>query len=311
MGKLAQALGILKDLGFPSEQQNERSAYTLLALLDLKPNESWNTIQNPSIGVTPIMKWIENIYLKTYAPNSRETFRRFTLHQFIDAGICLYNPDKPDRPVNSPKACYQIAPEVLEVLKCYGSSKWNEELKKWLSNKKTLIQKYAMERNLSKIPVTLSNGSRVYLSPGDHSKLIRDIVEDFAPRFIGGAEVVYLGDTGAKDDFLDEEKLESLGVIVDRKGKLPDVVMYLESENWLVLIESVTSHGPIDGKRYSELNDLFSQSTAGLVLVSVFPNRVTMNKFLTHISWETEVWVADSPTHMIHFNGDKFLGPHQ
>jgi adenine-specific DNA-methyltransferase len=311
MGKLAQAIGILTDLGFPPEQQNERSAYTLLALLDLKPNEPWNTIQTPIIGVTPIMQWILEVYSKSYAPNSRETVRRSTLHQFIDGGICLYNPDKPDRPVNSPKTCYQIAPEVLEVLKCYGSSKWDKELRKWLSNRKTLTEKYAMQRNLSKIPVTLSNGLEVHLSPGDHSKLIRDIVEDFAPRFIGGAEVVYLGDTGAKDDCLDEEKLESLGVIVDRKGKLPDVVMYLQSEDWLVLIESVTSHGPIDGKRYSELNDLFNQSTAGLVFVSAFPDRATMNKFLTQISWETEVWVADSPTHMIHFNGDKFFGPHQ
>jgi adenine-specific DNA-methyltransferase len=311
MGKLAQAIGILTDLGFPPEQQNERSAYTLLALLDLKPNEPWNTIQTPIIGVTPIMQWILEVYSKSYAPNSRETVRRSTLHQFIDGGICLYNPDKPDRPVNSPKTCYQIAPEVLEVLKCYGSSKWDKELRQWLSNRKTLTEKYAMQRNLSKIPVTLSNGLKVHLSPGDHSKLIRDIVEDFAPRFIGGAEVVYLGDTGAKDDFLDEEKLESLGVIVDRKGKLPDVVMYLQSEDWLVLIESVTSHGPIDGKRYSELNDLFNQSTAGLVFVSAFPDRATMNKFLTQISWETEVWVADSPTHMIHFNGDKFFGPHQ
>ena len=311
MGKLEQAIGILTDLGFPPEQQNERSAYTLLALLDLKPNEPWNTIQTPIIGVTPIMQWILEVYSKSYAPNSRETVRKSTLHQFIDGGICLYNPDKPDRPVNSPKTCYQIAPEVLEVLKCYGSSKWDKELRKWLSNRKTLTKKYAMERNLSKIPVTLSNGLKVHLSPGDHSKLIRDIVEDFAPRFIGGAEVVYLGDTGAKDDFLDEEKLESLGVIVDRKGKLPDVVMYLQSEDWLVLIESVTSHGPIDGKRYSELNDLFNQSTAGLVFVSAFPDRATMNKFLTQISWETEVWVADSPTHMIHFNGDKFFGPHQ
>ena len=311
MGKLAQAIGILTDLGFPPEQANERSAYTLLALLDLKPNEPWNTIQPPMIGVNPIMQWMLEVYSKSYASGSRETVRRFTLHQFIEGGICLYNPDKPDRPVNSPQTCYQIAPEVLEVLKCYGSSKWDKELRKWLSNRKKKKKKYAMERNLSKIPVTLSNGLEVHLSPGDHSKLIRDIVEDFAPRFIGGAEVVYLGDTGAKDDFLDEEKLESLGVYVDRKGKLPDVVMYLQSEDWLVLIESVTSHGPIDGKRYSELNDLFNQSTAGLVFVSAFPDRVTMNKFLTQISWETEVWVADSPTHMIHFNGDKFFGPHQ
>jgi len=309
--KKSQALNILRDFGFPPEQQNDRSAYTLLALLDLKPHGSWAQITPSLIGVTPIMNWISEEYSKSYAPNSRETFRRYTLHQFISGGICLYNPDKPERPVNSPKACYQIAPEILKVLKTYGSDQWKDSLKCWLSDKKTLSEQYAMVRDQELVPIEFPDGSQVTLSPGDHSELIRNIVEDFAPRFIGGAEVIYLGDTGAKEDFLDKKKLKSLGVVVDQKGKLPDVVMYLKKKNWLILIESVTSHGPIDGKRYAELNALFDAAIPDLVFVSAFPSRSIMNKFLTQISWETEVWVADSPTHMIHFNGDKFLGPHK
>ncbi len=168
-----------------------------------------------------------------------------------------------------------------------------------------------MQREMEMIPLTLHDGTEIKLSPGVHSRLIHDIVVEFGPRFAPGAEVVYLGDTGAKEDFLNKEKLYSLGITVNRKGKLPDVVLYCENKNWLYLIESVTSHGPVDGKRHGELSSLFKGSKAGLVYVTAFPDRRTMGKFLADISWETEVWTSDAPTHMIHFNGDRFLGPHE
>ena len=114
--KIDRALEILALLGMPKAQQNERSALTLLSLIDLKPDGSWADLKRPMIGVTPIMNWCEEFYGKKYAPNTRETFRRQTLHQFIDGGLCLYNPDKPDRAVNSPKACYQITIELFDIL---------------------------------------------------------------------------------------------------------------------------------------------------------------------------------------------------
>ena len=104
--RIDEALSVLRALGLPREQQNERSALTLLAVLDLSPTDPWEQADTPLIGVTPIMEWVENNYERTYAPNSRETFRRFTLHQFVDAGLVVPNPDEPDRPVNSPRYCY-------------------------------------------------------------------------------------------------------------------------------------------------------------------------------------------------------------
>lgn len=105
--------------------------------------------------------------------------------------------------------------------------------------------------------------------------------------------------------------MKKLGVVVDNHGKMPDVVLYHPERDWLLLIESVTSHGPVDSKRYEELSKLFSGSTAGLVYISAFPNRRMLNKYLEFISWESEVWVADAPTHLIHFNGVRFLGPYE
>ena len=97
---------------------------------------------------------------------------------------------------------------------------------------------------------------------------------------------------------------------LDRHGKLPDVVLHFVERDWLLLVESVTSHGPVDGKRHGELSKLFEQCTAGLVYVTAFPNRQIMGKYLPEIAWETEVWIADAPSHLIHFNGVRFLGPY-
>ncbi|MGA9343090.1 MAG: BsuBI/PstI family type II restriction endonuclease, partial [Rhodanobacteraceae bacterium] len=91
---------------------------------------------------------------------------------------------------------------------------------------------------------------------------------------------------------------------------MPDVAIYYSKRNWLLLVEAVTSHGAVDGKRHAELMKLFEGSSAGLVYVTAFPNRSVMARYLSEIAWETEVWVADAPSHLIHFNGARFLGPY-
>ena len=108
----------------------------------------------------------------------------------------------------------------------------------------------------------------------------------------------------------DKKLLSELGVEVDNHGKMPDVILYCSERNWVILAESVTSHGPVDGKRHSELATLFSSTSAGIVYLTTFPNRSIMSRYLGEIAWETEVWVADAPSHLIHFNGSRFLGPY-
>ncbi len=305
-----EAHQILISLGLPRGQHNERSALCLLALLNLTPSKTWAQVENPLIGITPIMDWSGEHYDKLYAPNSRETFRRQTMHQFVDAGIALYNPDKPDRPINSPKTVYKVAPTVLTLLRSFGTPEWHDNLATYLSMSKTLANKYAMDRKQNRIPMQIAPGKKINLSPGEHSELIRAIVEEFGPRFAPGSLLVYAGDTGDKWGYFDAVLLAKLGVDLDSHGKMPDVVLYFAEKNWLLLIESVTSHGPVDGKRHAELNNLFAGSTAGLVYVTAFPNRSIMGRYLSEIAWETEVWVADAPSHLIHFNGVRFLGPY-
>ncbi len=308
--RIDQALQIVKALGMPRAQQNERSALTLLALLGLMPDAPWTNVARPLMGITPIMNFCRDHYGTDYAPNTRETFRRQTMHQFVEAGIAVYNPDQPDRPTNSPRACYQVSEEVRGVIATFGTGTWPARLEAYLEHQGTLADKWARQRSMQMIAVDIPGGGQIKLSPGAHSELIQQVITEFAARFVLGAEVIYIGDTGNKAGYLQEQRLAELGVAMDLHGKMPDVILYSPERNWLLLIESVTSHGPVDAKRRNELAKVFANADPGIVYVTAFSDRRTMARYLGAISWETEVWCADSPTHLIHFDGKRFLGPY-
>ncbi len=309
--RINEAIQVLKELGFPRRQLNERSALTLLSLLEMKPDDSWSKAKNPLMGITPMMVFFNEHYGKTYAPNTRETVRRQTIHQFVQAALVVPNPDNPARPTNSPKAVYQIEPSALKLLREFGKKTWKKRLKGYLEVVDSLKSLYANEREMRRIPAMIGNEKSIYLSPGGQNVLIKRILDDFCSLFTPGGRIVYVGDAQKKWAFFDSESLLNLGVDVEEHGKMPDVVVHFTKKNWLVLIEAVTSHGPVDPTRHKELKELFVASKIGIVYVTAFMNRRTMMKYLNDISWETEVWIAESPTHLIHFNGERFLGPYE
>ena len=309
--RIAEAIDILRQFGLPRAQINERTAYCLLALLNVTPDKSWCDSESPLVGITPMMDFAREHYGKAYAPNTRETFRRFSMHQMVQAGIALYNPDKPDRPTNSPKAVYQISSAAIIVIKSYGSREWAQNIAAFKSMASTLAALYAKERLMDMVQVKVRKGLQVTLSPGKHNELIKAIIEEMAPRFLHGATLVYIGDTGDKWGFFDKELAAQIGLSIEEHGKMPDVVLWLAEREWLVLVESVTSHGPVDSKRRIELSNLFASAKGNKIYISAFPDKRTFARFASDVAWETETWVADNPTHMVHFNGDKFLGPYK
>lgn len=309
--RIDEAISILKALELPREQQNERSALTLLALIGLKPEMTWHDAKDPLMGITPMMDFFQSHYGKKYAPNTRETVRRQTVHQFLDAGIVAINPDDPKRPTNSPLAVYQIEGGLLKLLRTFGTAEWEAGLQTYLASVETLKTAYAREHKMRRIPVQIAPGTTVSLSPGGQNILIEKILQDFCQFFTPGGKLTYIGDTDEKWAYFDESLLKSVGVRIEAHGKMPDVIVYFKQKDWLVLIEAVTSHGPVNPKRRRELGALFKNSKSGLVFVTAFLDRHAMVKYLNEISWETEVWVADAPTHLIHFNGERFLGPHE
>jgi len=308
--KIEQARHLLVLFGMDGERSNERSALTLLALLRLKPKDAWSEASNPMLGTRALMDWMRDVYGRDYAPNTRETIRRFTLHQFADAMLVVQNPDEPARPVNSPKWNYQVTSEALAVLQAYGTPAFDAALRDYLAMVPGLRYRYAAARELNRIPVTLPGGVPFTLSPGGQNVLLKQMVEEFCPQFTPGGEVLYVGDADAKWPFFEAERLAELGVTVDQHGPMPDLVVYLPDKDWLVLMEAASSHGPVNSRRRGELAALFSDATPGLVYVSCFPDRREMRKYLHEIAWGTEAWCADNPTHLIHFNGERFLGPY-
>lgn len=308
MGKLEEAKDILKQLGLPKAQQNDRSAYTLLALLDLREDDEWKDSSNKLIGIHEIMQFIGSNYGLVYAENSRETIRRQTIHQFEQAGLIERNADDPTRPTNSPNTVYSIIPETLKVIKSYGTKNWNNELESFLKNKKTLAEIYLSKRKIHKIPVKIGDKEIVF-SPGEHNELQKLIIEEFGARFAKGSKLLYVGDTANKNLYKLERELESIGIPITQHDKLPDVVLYDEQKNWLFLCEAVTSHGPVSPKRYIELEEMLDSCECGRVYVSCFLDIQTFKKYADEIAWETEVWIASMPDHMLHYNGDRFIGP--
>lgn len=309
--RIREALNILQALGLPRQQQNERSALTLLALLDLKPTTPWSEAMAPLIGITPIMEYMATYYEASYAPNTRETVRRQTMHQFLDAGLVVLNPDDPARAVNSAKTVYQVEARALDLVRTYASDRWAEHLPTYLAVMGSLAEKYLQLREMTQLPVQLPEGKILSLSPGGQNVLVKEIIEKFCPRFAPGGHLIYVGDTEDKFAIYDETALAALGVKMDSHGKMPDLVVHHTAKDWLILIEAVTSHGPVDPKRQAELNRLFSEARPGLVFVTTFLTRKAMVKYLGAISWESEVWIAEAPDHMIHFNGERFLGPYE
>ncbi len=301
---------LLRALGFDEERCNQRSALVFLALLHLRPGDRWSEAANPMLGTRAIMDWIADEYETPYKPNTRETIRRRTLHQFTDALLIVQNPDQPDRPVNSPKWCYQVHPRARDVIREAGSSRFQAALTAYLADVPGLKARYDAARAMDRIPVTLPSGESLTLSPGGQNMLLKQIVEGFCPYFTPGGVVLYVGDADSKWAQFDEAGLAQLGVSVDEHGTMPDLVVYLREKNWLVLLEAATSHGPVDAQRHGELGQRFAKSTAELVYVSCFPSRSEMRRYLTSIAWETDVWCADNPTHLIHFDGEQFLGPY-
>ncbi len=310
MSKLDDALEIIKSLGLPRQQQNERSCLTLLALAGLKKNNSWEKVTRPLLRIWDIMRWMREHYNKDYAANSRETIRRQTIHQFEQARLIDRNPDDPTRPTNSGDTVYQLTEEAATVLKHFRKDDFSKKCEEFITHHGTLSSAYERARNMVKVPVTLPNGSKVELSPGIHNELQRLIVEEFAPCFAPGAVVIYLGDTAEKRLVIETELLKGLNFPEMNHDKLPDVVLYDKERHWIFLIEAVTTHGPVSPKRHAELEATLRDCSAGRVYVTGLMDFAAFKKYASDIVWESEVWIAEFPDHLIHFNGDKFSGPY-
>ena len=304
MSKIEEARQILMDVGMPKKQQSDLCAYTLLALLNIKNQDEWSKATNEYIRIHDIIEFIKENYNITYAENSRETFRKQALHHFRISALIEDN----GLAANSPIYRYRITEEALKLVRNYKTNNWEEELNKYLSTHEKLIKIYENKRKLIKVPIKI-NGKEFKFSPGKHNDLQKAIIEEFAPRFAPNSIVAYVGDTKDKDLYKDKDILERLHISMGEHDKLPDVILYEKEKRWIYFIEAVTSVGPISPKRLVEISEMTTNCGYGKIYVTAFLDMKTFKKFAEDLAWETEVWLAEMPDHMIHLNGDKFIGP--
>ena len=308
--KLKDAMAVLRAMGFGPRQSNEVAGYVLLAMLDLGPRDDWKDAADPLRGITPTIDFVAEKYRLRYAPNTRETIRDEAVKYFVEEGLLVKNPDNPARPTNSGKTVYQIEQTALRLCRMFKTAQWNAALKGYLAARDEIKRELQRARELARIPVRLPDGGQITLSPGGQNPLIKAFIEDFCPRYVPGGTVLYVGDAENKFQHYEADYFKRLGIEIDSAAKMPDVVVHDPKREWLVIGEAVTSAGVVDGKRRRELKELFAGFRSGLVFVTAFATRADMGRFLSQISWETEVWIAEDADHVVHFNGKRFLGPY-
>ena len=302
MDKIEQVRKLLKAIGLPKYQQSNICALTILGMANLKEETPWANASNEWIRIHDIITFVNENYNKSYKENTRETFRKQAIHHFRTAAIVEDN----TKATNSPDYRYRLTKEFLKVIRKIDVS--NRPLKTFVRNHQSLIEIYASKRKMTKMPVKI-NGIDFTFSPGKHNQLQKAIIEEFAPRFAPNAECLYVGDTIQKDLVKNENRLKELGFTITLHDKMPDVVLYRADRDWIYFIEAVTSVGPMDSKRIQEITEMTDGVKAGKIFVTAFLDFKTYKKFSEKLAWETEIWLAEMPDHMIHMNGDKFLGP--
>ena len=302
--KVEETREFLKTIGMPKAQQADICCYVILAMAGIKPDMSWSEATNEWIRIHDIIQFVNTFYGVNYAENSRETFRKQALHRFRTAALIEDN----GKATNSPNYRYRLTEETVQILRTMQTSAWETSVKKFLFYHEKLIDIYISKKKMTMMPVNI-NGKDFKFSAGKHNELQKAIIEEFAPRFAPNSECLYVGDTIQKDLVKNVEKLKELGFEITLHDKMPDVVLYREDKNWIYFIESVTSVGPMDPKRILEITEMTKDVTAGKIFVTAFLDFKTYKKFAEELAWETEVWIAEMPEHMIHLNGDRFMGP--
>jgi hypothetical protein len=314
-----QALEVLEALGVPLDgltaRRQEKMAKAFLAVAGLKPGMAWRYAKDNNdkhqLLSRQIITFMNTHLGENIADSSYDDIRRKDLLLPEQALIVLKSAKNPDANTNDGTRGFALNPAAAIAVRDFGAPTWEASVAQFLQGRKTLAQELRRDRDLARIPVQIKSDVALTFSPGKHNVLQKHIIENFLPLFGFGAKVLYVGDTANKGLFLDQAGLTAIQFFELSHDKLPDVVAYSRKKNWLYLIEAVTTANPITELRRRTLKALTQSCTADVIFITAFPDRTTYRKFAKDIAWETEVWIADAPEHMIHFNGDKFLGPHK
>ncbi len=311
---VCRLLDIFEAIGIPIENTDrklERMAKACMAVGQIKRsfNEAKSSEDNTFLRSRDIIAFENKYYGENIADASYDDIRRQDLKLLVEAGIVLNSSSKEEQATNNPSRGYALSPAFAKLLRCHNTGLWQKSLEEFLQQTKSLKEELERRRELLKVPVTLPGGKTIDLSYGEHNVLQKAIIEDFLPLYGFGAEVLYVGDTKEKYLHLEKDALQSINFFPLEHEELPDVVAYSKSKNLLYLIEAYHSTGEWSEVRVRKVKRKLQESkcTAKAIFFTAFENKSAFKQKAKDIAWETEVWIADSPEHLVHFNGYKFL----
>ena len=318
--KIDDALQILAAAGIDVDgltpRRKHRLALALLALSNVRPSDRWPSAaawgsSDHSLTSREAIDFWNAHYGENISSGSYDDVRRKDFAVLREAGLAIPSAANPDANTNNPTRRWAIAEAAGPLTRGFGTRRWSRVVTRFIAAHGTLAERMNRYRDLKRpgVAITLSNGRTLRLTPGPHNDLQRQVVEDFFPRFAPDSQVLYIGDTSKKILHRDDERLSALGFFELEHGRLPDIVAFDSTRKWILLIEAVHSSNPMAPLRHLELERLTAQCIHPRVYVSAFATKASFREWISEIAWETEVWIARDPDHLIHFNGEKFLGP--
>lgn len=305
---VAEAKQILVDVGFKDRKNiSDVTALVLIALAGMEPGMEWSKATNKKLTIRKgVMEHIAKLG-KKYAENSRETIRKEGVNALVAAGLAVKNPDTPSLPQNSSKTNYALTTDILSAMHRFGTSDWTKYAQKGRDESKLHAEAERRKRKRYSTEIQLPDGSNTRLSPGKHGLIIASILEEFIPRFIPEAIILYVSDTAQRMRWFNQDQTSKLGIKIDLANKLPDVIAFEQTTNSIIFIEAVDSGGEFTDQRVVELTNIFGATKHSLVFVTSFSSFHDFKRFSSRIAWDTDVWIADEIGHMIHYNGKHFL----
>ncbi|HFN3685905.1 TPA: BsuBI/PstI family type II restriction endonuclease [Enterobacter hormaechei] len=316
--KILGVIDILTKIDMPMDgmtpRRLERMAMCILALCNLTKHSQWcdvKSLKDGSILTTrKIIAYINENFEEEISSGSYDDIRRKDLSRPVGMNLVVKSANKPGADTNDGTRGYAIEDNFAKLLSAYDSPNWIKTLNAFEIDKE-YISLFRSTRKTNKLQVTLAENVIISLDDGPRNKIQKAVIDQFLPTFGYNATVLYIGDTSEKQMFKCSQKMLELGLNIEDRGMLPDIIAFSEQKQWLYLIEAVHSSNPLNPERCIELKrTVLKNCPYGVVFVTAFLSRKDFAKWVPEIAWETEVWLADRPEHMIHFNGDKFFGPH-
>lgn len=321
--KMLEMEQILKALELPAKLSNKLCVLSLLAAAKLEEKTKWSKASEEYMRIHDIIVFINTAYpgkggtdknidptKRDYKDGTRESVRKHVATPFCEMAIMEHNGETATNSMNN---MYRLTKEFARLIKTYGSTEWEDALKFYKKTHKTYEEKYSQIKKIDKGMSVKFKEEEFALTRSPHNKLQKEILEDFVPNFAPGSELLYIGDTKKKELIINRERLAELKIKVIDNAKLPDIILYERTYNWIIFVEAYTSTGEITIERKKKLLEYCSEcdKSIEIIFVTAFSTMNKCKEKLLTIAWDTEIWISEEPTHMIHKNGDKFIGGHQ